>query len=538
MTAGLTAPIVGLIGVGMKYNSTVETLTSSFETMTGSAEEAGNIVKKLKDIGSKTPFEFTQLAETTKLLMNYGLTADEAIDKMKMLGDISQGNADKMGRISMAYGQMSSAGKVSLEDVKQMIEAGFNPLKEISESTGESMGSLYNRISKGSISVDEITKSMQRSTSQGGKYFGSMDKQSKTTSGRISTLKDNFNEAAGMLTKSLMPAFQKIIEKISVFATWVSKLDKDQLSFILTIAKVIAIIGPLLLIIVKVIEVVNIVTKATWLFNAALWANPVTWIIAGIAALIVIFVLLWTKCEGFRNFFINMFKTIIEVVSTVIDFFKNNWQTIFLFIMNPFAGAFKLLYDNFAGFRKVVDGTLNGIKNAFITVFTTIENVVSNIWNNILALFSTGGKIFSGITTGIGNLFKKIVNMLIDGINKVINIPFSTINGLLNNIRSVSVAGIKPFKGLWSKNPISTPNIPKLSVGTNNVAREGLAYLHQGEAVVPKKYNPAIGGGRQNIQPIFNVSVDVAQDPLGQMVKTVKTYSGGAKNSYNYGGGM
>ena len=75
--------------------------------------------------------------------MNYGFTADEAMDKMMMLGDISQGSADKMSRIAMAYGQMSSAGKVSLEDVKQMIEAGFNPLQEISESTGESMDSLY-----------------------------------------------------------------------------------------------------------------------------------------------------------------------------------------------------------------------------------------------------------------------------------------------------------------------------------------------------------------------------------------------------------
>ena len=83
-----------------------------------------------------------------------------------MLGDISQGSADKMSRIAMAYGQMSSAGKVQLEDVKQMIEAGFNPLQEISESTGESMESLYDRISKGTLSVDEITASMERATSK------------------------------------------------------------------------------------------------------------------------------------------------------------------------------------------------------------------------------------------------------------------------------------------------------------------------------------------------------------------------------------
>ena len=68
-----------------------------------------------------------ELAETTQLLMNYGFTADDALDKMQMLGDISQGSAEKMNRIATAYGQMSSAGKVSLEDVKQMNRSRFQP---------------------------------------------------------------------------------------------------------------------------------------------------------------------------------------------------------------------------------------------------------------------------------------------------------------------------------------------------------------------------------------------------------------------------
>lgn len=107
---------------GVQFNAQIEQYTTSFEVMTGSAEKATEVVERLKKIGSETPFELNQLAEVTQLLMNYGFTADEAIDRMNMLGDISQGNADKMNRIAMAYGQMSSAGKVSLEDIKQMIE--------------------------------------------------------------------------------------------------------------------------------------------------------------------------------------------------------------------------------------------------------------------------------------------------------------------------------------------------------------------------------------------------------------------------------
>lgn len=200
ITATSTA-ISGAIGYGAKYNATIEQYATSFEVMTGSAEKAVEVVEELKKIGAETPFEMTELADTTQLLMNYGFTADDAISKMKMLGDISQGSADKMNRISMAYGQMSSAGKVSLEDVKQMIEAGFNPLQEISQTTGESMESLYDRISKGTISVDEITASMERSTSVGGKYFQSMEKQSQTVSGQLSTLKDNASQLLGTLSE-------------------------------------------------------------------------------------------------------------------------------------------------------------------------------------------------------------------------------------------------------------------------------------------------------------------------------------------------
>lgn len=219
VTAALGAGVVA----GVKYNASIESCQTSFEVMTGSAEKAAEVIDKLKKVGAETPFELPDLADTTQLLMNYGFSADEAMDSMMMLGDISQGSAEKMSRIATAYGQMSSAGKVSLEDVKQMIEAGFNPLQEISESTGESMASLYDRISKGTISVDEITASMQRATSEGGKYFQSMEKQSQTFSGLISTLKDNAQQLLGEvvkpisdgLTESLLPAAISAIEQLT-----------------------------------------------------------------------------------------------------------------------------------------------------------------------------------------------------------------------------------------------------------------------------------------------------------------------------------
>lgn len=189
--------------MGVKYNAEIENLQTSFEVMTGSAEKATEVVSRLRKLGAETPYEMTDLASTTQLLMQYGFAADDAIDKMTMLGDVAQGSKEKMISIATGYAQMSSAGKVNLQDIKQMINGGFNPLQEISERTGESMASLYDRISKGSLQVDEITESMKAATSEGGKFFGSMEKQSKTLNGQLSTLKDNANQLLGTLTEDM-----------------------------------------------------------------------------------------------------------------------------------------------------------------------------------------------------------------------------------------------------------------------------------------------------------------------------------------------
>ena len=317
-----------LVKEGVEYNATVEQLQTSFEVMTGSATKATDIVERLKEIGAKTPFEFTGLAETTQLLMNYGFEADDAIDKMQMLGDISQGSAEKMNRIGMAYGQMSSAGKVALEDVKQMIEAGFNPLQEISQTTGESMASLYDRISKGTISVDEITASMERSTSAGGKYFQSMEKQSQTLNGQWSTAKDNFSNLLGsilkpiseLLTNTILPAVNNFMSKLQ------EKIDNGGLDNFLNILKgILTVIVPLTTAVVvfksamAIKGIIDGVKNSFAALNAVMNANPILLIVSLIAALVSGIIYLWNTNEGFRNALTSIWEGIKNIVSTVVD---------------------------------------------------------------------------------------------------------------------------------------------------------------------------------------------------------------------------
>ena len=207
ITAAFSA--VGLTSV--KYNAEIEQLEMSFATMTGSAEKAADIMARLKKLGAETPFETTDLVATTQMLMQYGFAADDAIDRMSMLGDISQGNKQALSSIAMGYAQMSSAGKVNLQDIKQMINGGFNPLQEISERTGESMEKLYKRISKGKMSVDEITESMRYATSEGGKFYQAMEKQSQTVNGMLSTIKDEARELGGVIFEPLSESLRTTI---------------------------------------------------------------------------------------------------------------------------------------------------------------------------------------------------------------------------------------------------------------------------------------------------------------------------------------
>jgi len=220
---------------GMAYNSQMEQYTTSFTTMLGSASAAQAKVAELKEYAAKTPFEMTDLANATKTILGFGVAEERADTAMKRMGDISQGNAEKFNSLSLVYGQVASTGKLMGQDLLQMINAGFNPLQQIAEKTGASMGDLKAVMSgdktskefqtmvknaqkevkklgenaspaakmlaqigtEGVISADLVDQAMQIATEKGGLFYGAMDKQSKTAAGLISTLKDNLNALGG-----------------------------------------------------------------------------------------------------------------------------------------------------------------------------------------------------------------------------------------------------------------------------------------------------------------------------------------------------
>ena len=545
MAVGVTAPLTALATAGVKYNATMETYLANLTTlMKGNEKEAQNLLNTLKEMASTTPYETTDLVKATQKMMAFGISSKDSLEYLQMIGDIAMGDANKMDSLTLAFSQISASGRASMEDINQMIDQGFNPLTIIAEKTGESMGELRDRVSEGGVSFEEIAGAFQTATSEGGTFYQAMDKASETTNGKISTLKDGFNTALGSMTESLLPFVTEAVNGLTKVANWFADLDKNGQTVVLTLAGIALAIGPVTSAIgtlikvgsgikslVSIIKSWTIVTKlqtvAQQVLNAVTKHNTIAIVITAIVALIAIIVALWNKCEWFR-----------EGVMTVINAIWGAIQSVGSFIMGVFQNVFNFVSGIFTNLWNVIQTVVNTIVSIFSTAWNTIKNVATTVWNGILGLFSAGGKIFTGVVEGIAGVFKTIVNAIIKGINRVIRIPFDTINGILNFIRNIDILGVAPFKGLWKQNPLPVPQIPTLNVGTNYIAREGLAYLHEGEAVVPKKYNPAIGGYGNNYQPNITIIADMDVNKFGKaFVRDIKTFSGGAKNAYNYGGG-
>lgn len=546
MTVGVTAPLTALATAGVKYNATMETYLANLTTLLGgNQQEAQKLLDTLKEMANTTPYEATDLVKATQKMMAFGISADDSLKYLNMLGDIAMGDANKMDSLTLAFSQISASGRASMEDINQMIDQGFNPLTVIAQKTGESMADLRDRVSAGGVSFEEIAGAFQTATSEGGTFYQSMDKASQTTEGKISSLKDAFSSALGSMTESLLPFVTEAVNGLTNVANWFANLDDDDKRMVLTLAGIAMAIGPVTTAITKLIDtssnikgivsrikswtiVTKLQTVAQQALNAVTKHNTIAIVITAIVALIAIIVVLWNKCEWFR-----------EGVMTVINAIWGAIQSVGSFIMGVFQNVFNFVSGIFTNLWNVIQTVVNTIVSIFSTAWNTIKSVATTVWNGILGLFSAGGKIFTGVVEGIAGVFKTIVNAIIKGINKVIRIPFDTINGILNFIRNTNILGFSPFLGLWGQNPLPVPQIPTLNVGTNYVEGEGLAYLHEGEAVVPKKYNPAVGGFGNYNQPIYvNVVADMDVDKFGKaFVRDIKTFSGGTKNSYNYGGG-
>ena len=336
---------------GIDYNASMESYLTNFKVMLGNEEQAAAKLSELRKMAASTPFALSDLTEGTQTLLQFGIAADDTTGVLQRLGDISLGNADKLQTLVRAYGKMSSAHKVTLENVNMMIDAGFNPLNQICEATGESMSDLYKRISDGSVSFEELQYAVQAATSEGGQFYNGMLEASQTFSGRMSTLKDNVSALTGELTSGLFAALGDLVAKLNDVVT--SFLDSDekmaQLKETIGIAtSVVAAAGAAFLAykgyiaLASAAEVAHTAYTAAMTaahaaaeagttglalaqaaLNAVLEANPIGLVVAALAALAAGLTTAYKTSETFRNAVNSAFSAVKNIaqsaIGTVVD---------------------------------------------------------------------------------------------------------------------------------------------------------------------------------------------------------------------------
>lgn len=178
----------------IKARSEIQSLEVSFKTLLGNEPKAKQLFGEIRDFAVKTPMQLNDLAKGAQTLLSFNYAADKVMPTLRALGDVSMGDAQKFQSLTLAFAQIQSTGKLMGQDLLQLINAGFNPLSVISEKTGKSIGVLKDEMAKGAISAKMVEDAFISATSEGGKFYGMLESQSKTLTGSLSNLEGAWND--------------------------------------------------------------------------------------------------------------------------------------------------------------------------------------------------------------------------------------------------------------------------------------------------------------------------------------------------------
>lgn len=193
----------------------IEALEVSFSTLLRSTEKANQLVSQLKDYGNVTPYDTEGLSKAAQTMLSFGISYEKVMPTLKQLGDVAMGSQDKLSRLTLAFSQMSAAGRVTKEDLNQMVDAGFNPLQVISQQTGESIGTLFDKVSKGQVSVQQIANAFADATKEGGQFHDMALNMSDTVEGKMSTMQDAIDGAYQSIGKFIEPVVKSGIDLLT-----------------------------------------------------------------------------------------------------------------------------------------------------------------------------------------------------------------------------------------------------------------------------------------------------------------------------------
>lgn len=333
------------IGAVTKLGAEAQMTATAFNILVGDEKKAADALAEIKEFANFTPYQTMDLVESAKQMMAFGVSTEETFDKLKRLGDISMGDKNKLSSLSLVYSQVASAGKLQGQDFLQFVNAGFNPLQELSEMTGKTTAELKDMMSKGQIGAKAVAAAIEHATSEGGKFYGMSAELANTTSGKLSTLIGKINEMAAQAYEAIQPIINALIDMV----TWIT----ENIGLVTAIA---AAIGTLTLACNSAALAMTAVKGATFLataaqaaFNAVVGMSPLGRIIAAVGMLTIAIVACWNKFAGFRAFLKTMWDTIKGFAGIIKDFLRQRIVDLLNGIGKLGSALAKLFKGDFSG---------------------------------------------------------------------------------------------------------------------------------------------------------------------------------------------
>ena len=200
--------------VGNVYDvrSEIEKLETSFRILVGDKAKADALFASIRKFATETPMQLKDLAGAAQTMMGFGIAAEDVMENLEALGNVSMGDSQKFQSLALAFSQMSATGKLMGQDLLQMINAGFNPLDQMAKTTGKSIAELKEEMSQGAISADMVRQAFIDATSEGGKFNGMLEAQSKTLAGAYSNLEGAVDDMLNEIGQKSEGAFATAIE--------------------------------------------------------------------------------------------------------------------------------------------------------------------------------------------------------------------------------------------------------------------------------------------------------------------------------------
>lgn len=341
--------IAGVLGIGSILGKSISDgmeqgmKNVSFEVLFGGAEPAKKMIDDITDYASKA-YGTSALTNAVQMQAGFDIGQGEIMKNLKAIGDIAMGDVNKFNSLNLAFSQMSSTGKLMGQDLLQMINAGFNPLVQMSKTTGKSVAQLKDEMSKGLITAGMVQQAFYDATSAGGQFNGMIDKMANETGGIWKGILTDINmkllEFYNWIEPVLNPALRTFRQLLNdPIATIGSLIDKITSAYpvLSTLAIGIGTVTATIWLSNKAIVAYTAVTKALtffkgietaawWANNAAQLANPTTWIIAGVVALIAVIAFLIIKIDGWGKMWehtVNGAKLIFKAYVESVKFYFN-----------------------------------------------------------------------------------------------------------------------------------------------------------------------------------------------------------------------